>query len=90
MPTFSAKNNWEAPRCVKVIRGDSGYGFLVRGSKPVRISGVDKGSGAEVDPDFCVAKILACMPNEGHFYLTIYHALDHSYAHCLIYLFIHF
>jgi len=33
---------------VKVIRNDNGYGFSVRGSKPVRISGVDKGSGAEV------------------------------------------
>ena len=50
MPTFSAANNWEAPRCVRVNKGDTGYGFSVRGSKPVRISGVDKGGEAEVNP----------------------------------------
>lgn len=48
LPTFSAMNNWEAPRCVKVKKGANGFGFSVRTSKPVRISGVDKGSGAEV------------------------------------------
>ena len=62
LPTFSALNNWEAPCCVKIKRGPSGYGFSVRGSKPVRISGVDKGSGAEV----------AKYPNSSQLYY-IYH-----------------
>ena len=48
LPTFSGANNWEAPRCVKIKRSEVGFGFSVRSSKPVRISGVDQGSEAEV------------------------------------------
>lgn len=48
LPTFSAANNWEAPRCVRLKKGSIGYGLSVRGSKPVRISAVEKGTEAEV------------------------------------------
>ena len=48
LPVFSAENNWSPPRTVTLQRGKDGFGFMIRNSRPVVFSGVDKGGPAEV------------------------------------------
>ena len=46
---FSANHNWTPPRTVKLTKKeDDGYGLSVRGSAPVVVAGVERGSLAEV------------------------------------------
>ena len=45
---FTAENSWAPPRTVTLSREEGGFGFSIRGSKPITISGVDKGGQAEV------------------------------------------
>lgn len=46
LPEFSAENKWSPPRAVLITRGEAGFGFSVRGSRPVFMSSVDQGSPA--------------------------------------------
>ena len=48
LPVFTAENSWAPPRTVTLSRVEEGFGFSIRGSKPITISGVDKGGQAEV------------------------------------------
>ncbi len=54
---FSAEHSWSPPRVVTLKKGDGGFGFSVRGSRPVVVTGVDKGGQAEV----CVC-VLTLLP----------------------------
>jgi len=47
LPVFTAENSWAPPRTVTLSRVEEGFGFSIRGSKPIAISGVDKGGQAE-------------------------------------------
>lgn len=48
LPIFSAENKWGPPRTVTLKRGRDGFGFMIRNSRPVVFSGVDKGGPADV------------------------------------------
>nr|XP_005990790.1 PREDICTED: rhophilin-1 [Latimeria chalumnae] len=43
---FSAKSKWSHPRRVHLVRGESGFGFTIRGDSPVLITGVVAGGCA--------------------------------------------
>ncbi|XP_044309204.1 rhophilin-1 isoform X1 [Varanus komodoensis] len=46
LSVFSAKNKWHPPRTVQLVRGESGFGFTLRGDSPVLIAGVVAGGCA--------------------------------------------
>ncbi|XP_015272117.1 PREDICTED: rhophilin-1, partial [Gekko japonicus] len=48
LSVFSAKNKWHPPRTVRLVRGENGFGFTLRGDSPVLIAGVVAGSCAAV------------------------------------------
>ncbi|XP_019409141.1 PREDICTED: rhophilin-1 isoform X2 [Crocodylus porosus] len=46
LTVFSAKNKWHPARKVHLVRGESGFGFTLRGDSPVLIAGVIPGGCA--------------------------------------------
>ncbi|XP_014456274.1 rhophilin-1 isoform X3 [Alligator mississippiensis] len=46
LTVFSAKNKWHPARKVHLVRGESGFGFTLRGDSPVLIAGVISGGCA--------------------------------------------
>ncbi|XP_077207459.1 rhophilin-1 [Paroedura picta] len=46
LSVFSAKNKWQPPQTVRLVRGGNGFGFTLRGDSPVLIAGVVPGSCA--------------------------------------------
>ncbi|XP_062987275.1 rhophilin-1 [Elgaria multicarinata webbii] len=46
LSVFSAKNKWHPPRTVRLVRGENGFGFTLRGDSPVLIAGVIAGGCA--------------------------------------------
>ena len=48
LAVFSAENKWDPPRTVTLKRAKNGFGFMIKNSRPVVFTGVDKGGPAEV------------------------------------------
>ncbi|XP_067323343.1 rhophilin-1 isoform X1 [Anolis sagrei] len=46
LSVFCAKNKWHPPRTVRLVRGENGFGFTLRGDSPVLIAGVIAGGCA--------------------------------------------
>ncbi|XP_061463068.1 rhophilin-1 isoform X2 [Rhineura floridana] len=46
LSVFSAKNKWHPPQTVRLVRGENGFGFTLRGDSPVLIAGVIAGGCA--------------------------------------------
>ena len=65
---FSAKHHWSAPRLVQLQRTSKKkkFGFTVRGSCPVIVSGVDPHSLADVSTTTTTTKIFV-------FYLNLFY-----------------
>ncbi|KAJ7338208.1 hypothetical protein JRQ81_010897 [Phrynocephalus forsythii] len=49
LSVFCAKNKWRPLRMVRLVRGENGFGFTLRGDSPVLIAGVVPGGCAAVD-----------------------------------------
>ncbi|KAJ1194694.1 hypothetical protein NDU88_003980 [Pleurodeles waltl] len=47
LSVFSAKNRWKPARRAHLVRGESGFGFTLRGDSPVLIAGVVPGGCAD-------------------------------------------
>lgn len=48
LPAFSGDHSWSKPRSIVLSKQKGGFGFTIKGSMPVKISGVDSGKSADV------------------------------------------